>query len=90
MNLMAVPAALMSMVSGMWRSASMITVVSSQSLRLLGRVVPPDSEYIISARFDMLFDAGNLTSVFSRAGAVIWYFFIRFFGFLLQRYPFYG
>ncbi len=41
MKRMAVPAALMSMTSGMCCNALMMTSVSSQSLRLLGRMLPP-------------------------------------------------
>ena len=42
MNRIAVPAAFMSIVSGMYLRASMITSVSSQSERLSGRISPPD------------------------------------------------
>lgn len=78
MKRMAVPAALILISSGIVRSASMITDVSSQSLRFSGSVLPPLSAWIISARFDMLFDAGRSTVMSSRLGAVSLYCFIDF------------
>ena len=71
-----VPAALMSMTSGMSRSASMITSVSSQSLRLSGRICAPISALMMSERLDMLFEAGSFTVSLRFLGLVTLYVFI--------------
>ena len=71
MNRMAVPAAWMSMVSGMSFSALTMTSVSSQSLRLSGSSVPPDNAQMMSARFDILFEAGSATVARSLSGLLI-------------------
>ena len=68
MKRMAVPAALMSMVSGMLVRASTMTDVSSQSLRLSGSSLLPASAQMMSALFDMLFDGGKVMLACSSAG----------------------
>ena len=73
MNLMAVPAAFMSIVSGLSFRAFTITSVSSQSDRLSGMIPLPASALIIRALLLMLFDAGNFTVQSSAAGAVMMY-----------------
>ena len=68
----------------------MITSVSSQSLRFSGRLRPPLRAYIISARFDMLFDAGNCMVWFNLSGAESLYCFIfcNCRSYCMQRYAF--
>jgi hypothetical protein len=56
---MAVPAAMMSIVSGMCVNASIITRVSSQSDRFSGRHVLPASALMISALLQILLEEGN-------------------------------
>ena len=74
---MAVPAALMSMTSGMLLRAAMITSVSSQSLKLLGCMLLPAIALITRARLLILLEAGKLMLAFIWLGAFIVYFFIR-------------
>ena len=50
-----------------------MTSVSSQSDKLSGTTWLPDSAWMISARFEMLFEAGNWAVCFSTFGAVIVY-----------------
>lgn len=73
MNLMAVPAALMSMTGGMVFSALMMTFVSSQSDKLSGTTLPLPRAWRMSARLLMLFDAGRFIVVSMWLGAVILY-----------------
>ena len=73
MNLMAVPAALMSITGGMVFSALMMTFVSSQSDRLSGTTLPLPRAWRMSARLLMLFDAGRFIVVSMWLGAVILY-----------------
>ena len=79
---MAVPAAPISITSGISRRARIITSVSSQSERFCGSCaeasadndgVIPLSAWMISARFDMLFEAGSCTSARMVSGAWIVY-----------------
>ena len=70
---MAVPAAFMSISSGLSFSAFIITSVSSQSERFSGMVFPPASALMMRARLLMLFEAGSFTVQFSAAGAVMIY-----------------
>ena len=70
---MAVPAAPMSITPGMSRRAAAITRVSSQSDRLAGSIVLPASAWIMSARLQMLLDAGRFMVVSIRLGACIVY-----------------
>ena len=56
---MAVPAAMMSIVSGMCVSASIMTRVSSQSDRLSGQYVLAASALMISALLQILLEEGN-------------------------------
>ena len=77
---MAVPAAFMSMVCGMSRSAFTITSVSSQSERLRGMMLPWERACMMSARLLMLFEAGNFMVALNVDGAVMEYciFFLSF------------
>ena len=77
MKRMAVPAAFMSMVSGMSRSASNITSVSSQSDRLSGIMPFPASAFIMSARLLMLFEAGRSIVALIVSGALRIYCIVR-------------
>ena len=79
MNLMAVPAALMFISSGISLRAETITSVSSQLERFSGkRIAFPDISaamaLITSALLLMLFDAGRVISVFMLFGALTIYF----------------
>ena len=55
----------------------MITLVSSQSLKLLGCMLLPAIALMTRARLLILFDAGKLMLAFIWLGAFIVYFFIR-------------
>ena len=65
---MAVPAAMISMVSLFPSNALIMTSVSSQSDRLHGGVVPWASALRISARLLMLLEAGNCMVAFTAEG----------------------
>ena len=65
----AVPAAMMSMVSLFSASALIITNVSSQSDRLHGGVVPRASALMMSARLLILLEAGSCIVDFTTEGA---------------------
>ena len=71
---MAVPAAFMSITSGMSRKAFSITSVSSQSDMLPGTSLLPDNALIINALLLILFDAGRFIVAFILSGAVNTYF----------------
>ena len=68
MNLIAVPAAFMSITSGMSFSAFTMTSVSSQSDRFSGIGPPPASACMMSALLLMLFDAGSVIVALSFSG----------------------
>ena len=70
---MAVPAAPMSITSGILLRAARITSVSSQCDRFSGVVAPPERAWIIKARLLMLFEAGRLMSASTLFGAVMRY-----------------
>ena len=70
---MAVPAAFMSITSGMSHRAFFITSVSSHSDRLPRVSVPEDRACMIRARLLILFDAGRIISLSILSGAVIIY-----------------
>ncbi len=73
MKRMAVPAAMMSITSGVFSKAAITTEVSSQSERLPGRMLPPERAWMTSARLLMLFDAGRFIVARNDFGAMILY-----------------
>ena len=64
---------MMSMTSGIVSKAFSTTSVSSQSLMFFSSKLHPESALIISALFEMLFEAGSVAVTFSVSGPVMVY-----------------